>query len=108
VAVKLNSSDFQRGGFSEDDSILVIKMLEEQGIDFIEISGGTYERAEMMTSPHLRNSKAAFFIKFAEKARKYAKVPLMVTGGFRTTSGMNKAISDGAATLIGMARPFAV
>lgn len=112
VAVKLNSSDFQRGGFSEDDSIVVIKMLEALGIDFIEISGGTYENAEMMQSPHLRDStrqREAFFIEFAEKVAKGCnKVPLMLTGGFRTTSVMNKALAAGAVSLIGMARPFAV
>jgi 2,4-dienoyl-CoA reductase-like NADH-dependent reductase (Old Yellow Enzyme family) len=41
LSVKVNSADFQRGGFTEDESILVAKALEEAGIDLLEISGGT-------------------------------------------------------------------
>jgi 2,4-dienoyl-CoA reductase-like NADH-dependent reductase (Old Yellow Enzyme family) len=51
IGVKINSAgdnnkltylDFQKGGFSENDSIYVIIMLEELGVDMVEISGGTY------------------------------------------------------------------
>ncbi|MHA0035967.1 oxidoreductase [Deinococcus sp. PESE-38] len=48
VSVKLNSSDFVRGGFSEDDSLAVVAALGARGCDLIEISGGTYEKPMMM------------------------------------------------------------
>ena len=47
VAIKLNSADFQRGGFAEDESLATIEALVEAGIDLIEISGGTYEAPAM-------------------------------------------------------------
>ncbi|MBK8490882.1 MAG: hypothetical protein IPL49_08345 [Saprospirales bacterium] len=43
IGVKLNSADFQRGGFSPDDSLQVIRMLHDAKVDLLEISGGTYE-----------------------------------------------------------------
>ena len=47
ISVKINSSDFQRGGLTEEESLRVIKYLDDLGIDLLEISGGTYERAAM-------------------------------------------------------------
>ena len=48
IGIKINSADFQRGGFSEEESIEVIKLLSKEGIDLIEISGGTYEKPAMV------------------------------------------------------------
>ena len=43
VSVKLNSADFQRGGFSHEDAVAVAIMLDQAGVDLLEISGGNYE-----------------------------------------------------------------
>lgn len=111
ISVKLNSADFQRGGFSEEESIEVIKKLEESGIDLLEISGGTYEKVVffLMNGENAREStkrREAYFLDFAEKVRALTSLPLMVTGGFRTHSFSSKAIEDGAIDMVGMARPF--
>ncbi len=50
VSVKLNSSDFQQGGFSTEDCLQVVKWLGEASVDLIEISGGNYEKPAMMGS----------------------------------------------------------
>jgi len=113
IGIKLNSADFQKGGFTEEESLDVIRELSEAGIDMIEISGGTYE-APAMAGVSARPVKAstrrreAYFLEFAEKARGATKVPLMVTGGFRTVAGMNDAIASGAVDLVGLARLLAV
>ncbi len=113
VAVKLNSADFQRGGFTEDESLAVIEALARDGIDCVEVSGGTYEAAAMMGSskgsPQGERSRAreAYFLEFAAKVRAKVRVPLAVTGGFRTVDGIERALSDGATDFIGLARPLA-
>ena len=48
IAVKLNSADFQKGGFSDLDSVKVAKFLDDAGVDVIEISGGTYEQPRLL------------------------------------------------------------
>jgi len=115
ISVKLNSADFQRGGFSEDDSIAVIKMLENEGIDLLEISGGTYEKLAFFLlnnekdAAKLREStqrREAYFIGFAERIRSTTNLPLMVTGGFRTRAFCEAALQEGSLDMIGMARPF--
>jgi 2,4-dienoyl-CoA reductase-like NADH-dependent reductase (Old Yellow Enzyme family) len=110
VGVKLNSDDFQKGGFSEQDSVTVFKALDALGIDFIEISGGTYEAPALVGAVKKESTqlREAYFLEFAEKVRQEVKTVLMVTGGFRTQAGMNAALQSGACDLIGLARPFAM
>lgn len=109
VGIKLNSADFQRGAFTEEESLDVLRALSAEGIDLLEISGGTYEAPTMATG--VRNStrqREAYFLEFADKARAVTQVPLMVTGGFRTLHGMADALRAGSLDLVGLARPLAV
>jgi 2,4-dienoyl-CoA reductase-like NADH-dependent reductase (Old Yellow Enzyme family) len=110
VGIKINSADFQKGGFSEEESIEVIAGLVDAGMDLVEISGGTYE-APAMTGARRREStkrREAYFLAFAETLRKRVDVPLAVTGGFRTAEGMRDAVSSGAVDMVGLARAMAL
>jgi 2,4-dienoyl-CoA reductase-like NADH-dependent reductase (Old Yellow Enzyme family) len=109
--VKLNSADFQRGGFTEEESMAVLEQLEVEGVDLVELSGGTYESAVMVLGANAAEStrrREAYFADFAERARTRTRVPLMVTGGFRTAAGMAEAVSSGALDVVGLARPMAL
>lgn len=110
VAIKLNSSDLMKSGFSQEDSILVAQELEKEGIDLIEISGGTYESPAMMTGRVKESTKVreAYFLEFASHLQEHINIPLVVTGGFRSRSAMDRALRSGATDLIGLARPLAV
>lgn len=113
VGIKLNSADFQQGGFTEEESLDSIRGLVEAGIDLIEISGGTYEAPAMSGAMHKPKrastiAREAYFLEFAEKVRASVQVPLMVTGGFRSASGMNEALSSGALDIVGLARLLAI
>ncbi len=117
VSVKLNSSDFQKGGFSFDECLQVVEWLNEEGIDFLEISGGSYEQPRMMDiegiepaeeQRHSTKAREAYFLHYAEEAARVARMPLMVTGGFRSRTAMDAALASGAADLIGLARPMCV
>ncbi|MFZ1866222.1 MAG: NADH:flavin oxidoreductase/NADH oxidase family protein [Polyangiales bacterium] len=104
IGIKLNSADFQRGGFTESDSMRVLGMLQEDGVDLVEISGGSYESRVMLNRPDTHRD--AFFLDYAKKARAEVDIPLMVTGGFRERAAMERALANGALDVIGMARPF--
>jgi 2,4-dienoyl-CoA reductase-like NADH-dependent reductase (Old Yellow Enzyme family) len=114
VGVKLNSADFSVGGLTEDEAYDQIRWIDEHGgIDFIEISGGTYEAPAMTGSEHDTRSertrkREAYFIEFAAKVRHTTKIPLIVTGGFRTREGMNDAIRSNACDFVGIARPVCI
>ncbi|WP_323792097.1 NADH:flavin oxidoreductase [Nocardioides sp.] len=116
VAVKLNSSDFRHGGFTEDDAEQVVRLLVEEGVDLIEVSGGTYESPALFgigvdetPVPHLASVKEAYFAAFAQRARRAApEVPIMLTGGIRTRAAMEALLAGGAVDLIGLGRPLAI
>jgi 2,4-dienoyl-CoA reductase-like NADH-dependent reductase (Old Yellow Enzyme family) len=118
VSVKLNSSDFQKGGFSFDDCLKVVALLDQESVDLLEISGGNYEQPRMMglegTEPvfegEVREStraREAYFMAYAEEVIKAAKTPVMVTGGFRSKAAMEEALEAGVA-VIGIGRPLCV
>ena len=119
VAVKLNSADFQRGGFDFNESLQVAKWLEEASVDLIEISGGTYEQPRLLNLEGMEpveeqsvaastRAREAYFVDFAEAMRKEINIPLMVTGGLRRLDAMNAALETGCADMIGIGRPMCV
>ncbi len=118
LGIKLNSADFQRGGFSEEESVEVVAALAAAGIDLVEISGGTYESPAMMggsdgdgAQPQRASTAAreAYFLDYAERVRERVPgLPLMVTGGFRSLDAMAAAIASGACDVVGIGRPLAL
>lgn len=108
IGIKLNSADFQRGGFSEEESLDVIAALADAGIDMIEISGGTYEAPAMTGKRASTIEREAYFLEFADKVRTRVSTPLMVTGGFRSAAGMQAALDSGSLDLTGIARLLAI
>lgn len=119
VAVKLNSADFQKGGFAFEDSLQVAQWLEKAGVDLIEISGGTYEQPKLLGVEGVEEEekqnvaestlmREAYFVDFALAMHDKVSIPLMVTGGFRRREAMERAISSGSADLVGLGRPLCV
>lgn len=110
VGIKLNSADYSKGGFTHEDSMAVVEALEAAGIDLIEISGGTYESPSMV-GHKMKDStrkREAYFLEYAEDIRNRVKIPLVVTGGFRSGQAMTEALQSGATDMIGIARPLAL
>jgi 2,4-dienoyl-CoA reductase-like NADH-dependent reductase (Old Yellow Enzyme family) len=109
VAVKLNSADFQRGGFDADDAARVIAMLEPLGVDLVELSGGSYESPAMAGRPTDGRTAAreAYFLELAVELAKTSPLPLMLTGGIARRETAEQVLSSGV-ELVGMATAIAV
>ena len=109
VAVKLNSADFQRGGFSPADARAVVQMLGSLGVDLVELSGGSYEAPAMMGSARDERTLAreAYFLEFAREISEVATMPLMVTGGIRRREVAQTVIESGVA-MAGIATALAI
>jgi len=132
VAVKLNSDDFRKGGFSHAECLQVVQWLNDESLDLLEVSGGTYEQPRLIGAegragdavPVRVSTRAreAYFLDYAEAIRQVARMPLMVTGGFRTRAAMEAALTpslshasvgeggrragEGACDMIGLGRPL--
>jgi 2,4-dienoyl-CoA reductase-like NADH-dependent reductase (Old Yellow Enzyme family) len=109
VAVKLNSADFQRGGFDVDDAERVIGMLEPLGVDLVELSGGSYESPAMSGRPADARpvAREAYFLELAARLARTSLLPLMLTGGITRRETAEAALASGVA-LIGMGTAIAV
>jgi 2,4-dienoyl-CoA reductase-like NADH-dependent reductase (Old Yellow Enzyme family) len=109
VAVKLNSADFQRGGFDADDAARVIAMLEPLGVDLVELSGGSYESPAMAGRPADTRTAAreAYFLELAAELARTSPLPLMLTGGITRRETAEQALLGGV-DLVGMGTAIAV
>ncbi len=113
VAIKLNSADFQKGGFNTADAAQVTAWLNGHGVDFIELSGGSYESPAMMGTPSggIQNpsttARELYFLGFAEEIAQTAQMPIMVTGGVTKKSTVEATLAGGEIDLIGIARAMA-
>lgn len=109
VGIKLNSADFQRGGFTEEESRGVLAALANEGIDLIEVSGGSYESPAMTGSVAASTrAREAYFLEYARTVRDLVgDIPVAVTGGFRSHTAMEDAVSTGECDLVGIGRPAA-
>lgn len=109
VSVKLNSADFQRGGFSSDDAKRVVAMLNTLGVDLIELSGGSYEAPAMhgQTRDGRTLAREAYFLEFAKDIATVASMPVMVTGGIRRLPVAEQVLGSGI-DVVGMATALAI
>lgn len=109
VAVKLNSADFQRGGFDVDDAGEVLGMLGAHAVDLVGLSGGSIESLATSGTPADGRTLAreAYFLEFAERLVATASMPLMVTGGIRRRTVAEQVLAGGVA-MVGAATAFAM
>jgi len=109
VSVKLNSADFQRGGFSADDAKRVVELLNPLGVDLVELSGGSYEVPAMQGEARDGRTLAreAYFLEFARDITAVASMPLMVTGGIRRRAVAEQVVASGVA-MVGIATALSI
>lgn len=108
VSVKLNSADFQKGGFDLEDAKWTAAQLNGLGIDLLELSGGSYESPAMQghTDDSSTSKREVYFIDFAREIASVASMPLMVTGGVHRLKTAETAIGNGV-DVLGIARAMA-
>lgn len=109
VSVKLNSADFQKGGFDTTDARTVVELLNEMPVDLIEISGGSYESPAMQgrAADDRSLAREAYFLEFAEQIALVAAMPLMVTGGISRRAVAERVIQR-SVSMVGMATALAI
>ena len=108
VLVKMNSQDFVDGGVSEEDSLAAALLLEEAGIDAVEVSGGTMVSGDFTPSRAKINAeeKEAYFRGAAKQFKEKLRIPVILVGGVRSFPLAERLVSEGYADYISMSRPF--
>jgi 2,4-dienoyl-CoA reductase-like NADH-dependent reductase (Old Yellow Enzyme family) len=116
IGIKLNSSDFQKGGFTNTECIELVKVLNGSSLDLLELSGGSLEQPKVVgvaiqdegeDVPRASTvAREAYFSAFAGDVRAVAAMPVMVTGGFRSAAAMVEALEQGVLDVVGLGRPL--
>lgn len=109
VGIKLNSADFQRGGFDAEDARQVVQWLNALPVDLVELSGGSYESPAMQgrAADGRTLAREAYFLAFAREIATVATIPVMTTGGIRRLPVAEEVLADGRIALVGIATALA-
>src|SRR5260221_13162358 len=116
IGIKLNASDFQKGGFTNAECVELVKLLDGVGLDLLELSGGSLEQPKVVgvtlkdegeDGPRASTlGRGAYFVAFEGAVHKDAGMPVMVTGGFRSVAGVVEGLEGGDRDGVGLARPL--
>ena len=109
VLVKMNAADFLPGGLSVDDMLRVAGMLEAEGIDAVELSGGTSLEQGLSFSRVGRPAPGepeAYYEVAARRFKSEIGLPLMLCGGIRTLETAERLVAQGATDYISLSRPL--
>jgi 2,4-dienoyl-CoA reductase-like NADH-dependent reductase (Old Yellow Enzyme family) len=93
------------------DSVQIGRLLQEEGVDGIELSGGTVVSAETTEQTVCQRGitseeKEAYFRQASKVFKEKISVPLILVGGIRSFQVAEKLVKDKYADYISMSRPF--
>ena len=108
LMVKINCEDLLSGGLELEEFVETCKMLEEHGVNGIEVSGGITESASKIIRKGINNREKEGYFVHGAKALKDAgiKIPVVVVGGFRSREKCDEVLESGEADMISMCRPL--
>ncbi len=109
LMIKLNGRDFVENGLELDETLNIAQRLEDDGIDAIEISGGSASSGKNqgpVRTKILKESDEGYFAEIAAQFKARVKVPIITVGGLRSPQKINEILNDNKADYIAMARPF--
>ena len=112
LLVKLNSQDYLEGGYTVEDMLDVAAMLENGGVDAIEMSGGNHVAGIFGEFFPARKQKSKsgeeppYYLEAARLYKEKIRVPLMLVGGVRSFDWASRIVKDGIADYVSMSRPL--
>ena len=96
--VRISATDWVAGGWTEDDSVALAKILKQQGVDLIDCSSGG-------NSPEQKIPLAPMYqVPFAQKLKKETGILTGAVGLITTAAQAEQILTDEQADLIILAR----
>ncbi len=108
LLIKINGQDYAQDGLTLADSVRAAKILAENGLDAIEVSGGLLSGGKLSPSRTAITTadREAYFEEDAGSFKKEIDIPLILVGGIRSFDTAERLVNDGTADFISMSRPF--
>ena len=107
VILKINSTDFLPAGLTLEDAVETARILQGEGLDAIEVSGGMSEAGRGSVWTGLRPEEdEGYFVENASKFKTALTIPVFGLGGNRTFAVMERFVREGRVDLISLSRPL--
>lgn len=109
VFVKLNSQDFLEGGFTVEEMLEVASLVEDAGVDGIEMSGGHHVEGIFGQFFPARKGRPMgeekpYYLDEARRYKERVRAPLMLVGGIRSLEWARRIVSEGIADYVSLCR----
>jgi 2,4-dienoyl-CoA reductase-like NADH-dependent reductase (Old Yellow Enzyme family) len=96
--VRISATDWAEGGWTEDESVELAKLLREHGVDLVDVSsGGQVPNAKIPVGP-------GFQAGFAGRIRREAGIPTAAVGLITEAAQADKLVAEGTADVVLLAR----
>ena len=102
LGYRISCDEFVEGGFTIDDICQVVPMLEDAGIDYINVSGGSYESVKMMIAP--MGVGPGQLEPYAAGVKQVAKVPVLSSGRYNSPEQAEQVLASGSADYVVVGR----
>ncbi len=107
IGIKINGTDGVKGGLELNETIEILKILQEKGLDFIEMSGGIAEVRNCTVKPKIvPGEDEGYFRQYAKAVRRSLRLPVSTVGGFRSLETIEETIASGDADMVSLCRPL--
>lgn len=111
VTAKINGEDFMEGGLRLEDAVSAARLLEEAGLDGVEVSGGSCVLSPPRLGPmrpagSLNPDGPGYFIEQTRAFKQALNIPVTLVGGIRSPEQAEKVLEEGSADQIGICRPL--
>lgn len=101
ITIKINCSDFTNGGLTIKDCLSVCRLLDQAGIDSIEVSGNGTSVGGIRA--HVNEG---YFVPAAAEIATAVNCPVIVVGGFRSPDVMEDVLNRTDIELLSLSRPL--
>ncbi|MGB9793412.1 MAG: FAD-dependent oxidoreductase, partial [Thermacetogeniaceae bacterium] len=104
LIIRLSGTDYEPDGYPIEDTIALAKVLENEGIDAIHVSGGDHHQMIHQVSPMA--IPVCHNVWAAELIKKEVKIPVIASGSITLPEYAEEIIASGKGDFVGLGRPL--
>ncbi len=101
ISAKLNSRDLTEGGITQEDGLVICKMLSDAGMDVIEVSGNPSALGAIKVGIN-----EAYHLDFAIRLKEMIDTPVILVGGHRSIESMEQILNTTSIEYLAISRPL--
>jgi 2,4-dienoyl-CoA reductase-like NADH-dependent reductase (Old Yellow Enzyme family)/thioredoxin reductase len=106
IGIRITGDEWLPDGFQLDEAKLFAKRLEETGVAYISVAGGTYESFALNDGYLAMGAPKGKTIKYGTEIKKNVKVPVFINGKIADPIWMDQLIREGKGDIVLLGRPL--